>query len=51
MRLFDLSDLVMDFDATSLYLSAMWDDNSIYTKMETGYTFTVNMHDELLEKF
>ena len=41
----------MDFDATSLYPSAMWEDESVYPKIENGYPFTVNMNDELVGKF
>ena len=29
----------------------MWDENSIYPKIETGYSFTKDMNDELVEKF
>ena len=29
----------LDFDATSLYPSAMWDENSVYPKMEAGFAF------------
>ena len=40
-----------DYDCVSLYPSAMWDTESIYPKIETGYAFTKNMNDELVEKF
>ena len=40
-----------DFDAVSLYPSAMWDENGIYQRIETGYAFTRDMNDELVEKF
>ena len=43
--------LLWDFDAVSLYPSAMWDENSIYPRIETGYSFTKDMNDELVEKF
>ena len=46
-----LDELLWDFDAVSLYPSAMWDENSIYTRFETGYAFTRDMNDELVEKF
>ena len=39
----------MDFDATSLYASAMWDENSIYPKKETGFAlkpYLKNIHVE-----
>ena len=29
----------------------MWDKSSIYPKIETGYAFTPDMNDELVEKF
>ena len=41
----------MDFDATSSYPSAMWDEKSIYPKIETGYAFTLDMNDEIVGKF
>ena len=40
-----------DFDCTSLYLSAVWDKKLTYPKIETGYAFTSEMNDELIEKF
>ena len=40
-----------DFDAVSLYPSAMWDPKPIYPKIETGYAFKREMNDELVEKF
>ena len=47
----ELIHLLWDFDAVSLYPSAMWDENSIYPRDETGYAFTRDMNDELVEKF
>ena len=44
-------DLLWDFDCVSLYPSAMWDTASIYPRIETGYAFTPDMNDELVEKF
>ena len=29
----------------------MWDENSIYPRIENGYAFTRDMNDELVEKF
>ena len=29
----------------------MWDKNSLYSKIETGYAYTTDMNDELDEKF
>ena len=43
--------LLWDFDAVSLYPSAMWDPKSIYPKIETAYPFKREMNDELIEKF
>ena len=41
----------MDFDAVSLYPSAMSDPESIYPRIKTGYSFTKDMNNELVEKF
>ena len=41
----------MDFDATSLYLSAMWDKNSVQLKIETGFAFKTHMNDIYIEAF
>ena len=46
----ELIHLLWDFDAVSLYPSAMWDGKSIYPRMETGYAFTKDMNDELVDK-
>ena len=40
----------MNFDATSLYPSAMWDEKSLYPKIETGYAFTPNLNDQIVAK-
>ena len=29
----------------------MWDENSIYPRIETGYAYTTDMNDELVKKF
>ena len=29
----------------------MWDENSIFARIETGYAYTADMNDELVEKF
>ena len=47
----ELIHLLWDFDAVSLYQSAKWDENSVYPRIETGYTFTKDMNDELVETF
>ena len=35
----NLNDVMMDFDATSFYPSAMRDENSVYTKIANGFAF------------
>ena len=39
----------MDFGATSLYTSAMWDENSVYPKIETGFPFKPYMNNLYVE--
>ena len=51
LKQIELFHLLWDFDAVSLYPSAMWDEKSIYPKIETGYAYTPNMNNELVEKF
>ena len=41
----------MDFDKTSLYLSAMWDQNSVYPKIEAGFAFKPHMNIVYVEAF
>ena len=41
----------MDFDATSLYPSAMWDKSSVYPEKETGLTFKPHKIDSCKEAF
>ena len=41
----------MDFDATSLYPSAMWDQNSVFPKTENGFAFKPHMNDVYVEAF
>ena len=47
----ELTHLLWDFDAVSLYPSAMWDENSIYPRIETGYAFNLDMNNSLVEMF
>ena len=47
----ELIHLLWEFDAVSLYPSAMWDENSIFPRVETGYAYTKDMNDELVETF
>ena len=41
----------IDFDATSLYPSAMWDENSVFPKIETGFACKPDMNDVYVEAF
>ena len=41
----------MDYDATSLYPSALWDEKSVYLKIETGFAFKPDMNDVFVEAF
>ena len=47
----ELIHLLWDFDAVSLYPSAMSDEKSFYPRIETGYPYQSDMNDELVEKF
>ena len=51
IKLLKINELLWDFDCVSLYPSTMWDINSIYPKIETGYAFEKHLKDELVEKF
>ena len=51
LKRIELIHLLWNFDAVSLYPSAMSDPKSIYPKVETGYAFKREMNDELVEKF
>ena len=42
---------MMGFDATSLYLSAMYDEKSAYLKKETCFAFKPHMRDVHVEAF
>ena len=42
---------MMDFDATSLYPSAMWDEKSVYPEIESGFAFKPHMKDFYMEEF
>ena len=41
----------MDYDANSLYPSAMWDENAVYPKIETGFAFKPDMNNVYVEAF
>ena len=47
----DSNKIQMDFDATSLYPSAMWDENSVSPKIETGFAFKPHMIKTYVEAF
>ena len=51
LKQIELVHLLWDFDAVSLYPSAMWDEKSVYPRIETGYAYSPNMNIELIEKF
>ena len=40
----NLNDVMIYFDATSLYPSAMWDENSVYPKIESVLAFKTHMN-------
>ena len=42
---------MMDFDATSLYLSAIWAENLVFPKIETGFAFKPPMNYVSVEAF
>ena len=42
---------MMDFDATSLYPNAMWDETSVYPKIETRFVFKLYMNNIYVEAF
>ena len=46
-----LDELLWDYDAVSLCPSAMWDENSIYPRIDTGYALTPHMNEEFVQKF
>ena len=45
-----LNDLLWDFNAVSLYPSAMSNEKTIYPRTETGYAYTKGMIDEPVRK-
>ena len=51
IRQLKINKLLWDFDCVSLYPSAMLDKNSINPEIETGYAYTQEMNDTLIEKF
>ena len=51
LKKLDLNEVGMNFDATSLCSSAMWDKLSVYPKLESGFAFKSHMNDVYLEAF
>ena len=51
LKQLSLNDLLWSYDGNGLYPCAMWDENSIYLRIETGNAFTPDMNKELLKKF
>ena len=47
----NLNDVMMDFDVSSLYPSAMWDKNSVYPKIETGFASKPHMNKTYVDAF
>ena len=45
------NNVMMDYDATSLYPSAMWDRDSVYPKIESGFAFKPHMNNVYAEAF
>ena len=46
-----LDDLLWDFDAVSLYPSAMWDENNIYPRIERGNADTPDTNEKFKKKY
>ena len=47
----NLNDVMMEFDATSLYRSGMWDEKSVRPKIEIGFAFKQHMNSFYVQKF
>ena len=47
----NLDDVMMDFDVTSLYPSAMWDENSVNPKIEVRFSFKRDMNKTTVDAF
>ena len=41
----------MDFVATSLYLLAMWDEKTVYPRIETGFAFKPHTNKTYVDAF
>ena len=51
MKKVDLDESGMDFDAPSLYPTAMWDEKSVHIKTENGYAFEPHMKNVIIDDF
>ena len=47
----NLDNVMMNFNATSLYFSAMYDEKSVNPKIRTGFVFKPHMNDVFVEAF
>ena len=47
----NLNDVMTDFDSASRYPSAMWDENSVYPKIKSGFGFKPHMNNVYVEAF
>ena len=45
------NDVMMDMDGNSLYPSAIWEENSVYPKIESGFVFAPHMNDVYVKAF
>ena len=50
-KLYVNNNVMMDYDGNSLYPSAMWDENSVYPKIESGFAFAPHMIDVYVKAF
>ena len=47
----EIDNVITDFDATGLYPSAMWDEKTVYPKIENGFAFKLYMNDVFVGVF
>ena len=40
MKHLKINDLLGDYDCVSLYSSAIWDENRVYHRIETGHAYS-----------
>ena len=51
MEKLNANDVMMEFDATSSCPSAMYDEKSVYPRLETGFVCNPHMNDVYVEAF